>query len=239
MARHLEQCETCRDLEAPDELDVLLVGPSMGHIPASVLARWTEAERTLRGVERELVRGHVLGCADCRNVLARLGFTPALSELPPRTEAASTDRTVRPLRRRPQVWTTIWAGLATAACLVLALRLSSLPPSRESEVVSVVTLVATRGESVNEVRIGRAQRFVALIPPTLPGFDSVPQLRIAVRAFDGREEFTVLIASRALANRGAIMVPTGALSSGPHEFVIGPPTSADQSVIIPFRVLRD
>jgi GAF domain-containing protein len=52
------------------------------HIPTDVLVKWEIATRTLRGVERALVREHLESCEECRQDLELLGVRPELRLIP-------------------------------------------------------------------------------------------------------------------------------------------------------------
>lgn len=78
LRRHLAECEDCRvladDLSLEDDPD----GPEAEHIPVEILARWPDAARAVRGLERALVRAHLERCRECREELELLGHAPVL-----------------------------------------------------------------------------------------------------------------------------------------------------------------
>ena len=76
---HLRACEACAKLE-PVERSAASDGGR--HLPASVLAQWSQARTTLRGLERALARRHLERCAECRQDLELLGHAPALEVIP-------------------------------------------------------------------------------------------------------------------------------------------------------------
>ena len=122
-------------------------GAAGTHVPAALIAEWPRAQRTLRGLERALVRRHLERCAECREDLTTLGFEPRLefvaeweagadAHLP--RPAASTTTTVREMPAAPTGGARIvrietasararlrdraliaWASVASAAAVLL------------------------------------------------------------------------------------------------------------------------
>src|SRR5512144_2345516 len=76
VADHLAACAECR--AAADAYAEPPAGGAGMHVPASLIAAWPSAQRTLRGLERTLVRRHLERCAECRQDLESLGFEPRL-----------------------------------------------------------------------------------------------------------------------------------------------------------------
>ena len=76
---HLSTCAECRALaEAYAEPPA---GEAGRHVPASLIANWTRARESLRGLERTLVRRHLERCVECRQDLEALGFEPRLDKV--------------------------------------------------------------------------------------------------------------------------------------------------------------
>lgn len=142
---HRARCEDCRrafdDFMASDEAAPTERGT---HIPAAMLARWSAARRSVRGLERAMVREHLKRCSDCRADLERLGETPEIEFVaalemqpapgwrerlfgsPPSSGAARVAEPVKRGRRRqaagsPWVPWVLggWATAATAAAVIL------------------------------------------------------------------------------------------------------------------------
>jgi predicted anti-sigma-YlaC factor YlaD len=74
--QHLAGCADCRALA--EAYATPPAGTAGTHIPASVVAEWPRAQRTLRGLERALVRRHLERCSECQQDLQALGFEPRL-----------------------------------------------------------------------------------------------------------------------------------------------------------------
>jgi len=78
VAEHVERCSECAALveafAAPDA--------DSTHIPPSLMAHWADARRSLRGLERRLIRHHLATCEDCRQDLVLLGHAPTLEVVP-------------------------------------------------------------------------------------------------------------------------------------------------------------
>ena|GEM_PF-2088139 len=79
---HLTDCPECEtqwrtrtEAQDPDVADG-------GHIPSAVIARWDRALKTLRGLERAMVRQHLKHCSQCRQDLQVLGFEPTMDVVP-------------------------------------------------------------------------------------------------------------------------------------------------------------
>lgn len=78
-ARHLEECAACRDVtDAWAHADE---DPGT-HLSPAVIAAWPRARRSLRGLERALVRRHLERCSECRQDLEMLGHPGALEWAP-------------------------------------------------------------------------------------------------------------------------------------------------------------
>ena len=77
---HLADCSECRAIA--DALAPSTTGEAGTHIAASLMSEWPRAQRTLRGLERALVRRHLERCADCVQDLEALGFEPRLERVP-------------------------------------------------------------------------------------------------------------------------------------------------------------
>jgi hypothetical protein len=80
--KHLTECAECEkqwrirtEAQDPDVADG-------GHIPSAVIARWDRAVKTLRGLERAMVRQHLQRCSQCRQDLEVLGFEPTIEVVP-------------------------------------------------------------------------------------------------------------------------------------------------------------
>lgn len=135
---HLEACAGCRTVADETAADREAGPEDSGHLPEEMIARWPLAARTLRGLERAMVRRHVERCASCRDELLALGHAPALPVVPdlepadapygagvaaaPAPPPAVVPRPA-PARRpsRAAAWALGgWAGLATAAAVALA-----------------------------------------------------------------------------------------------------------------------
>lgn len=116
------------------------VDPSeLGHIPASVLAVWPRATKTLRGLERDAIRTHLERCSDCREDLTVLGFEPVLEADP--GDVARADNVVRLEGRRPSPMRRVRLaaagfGLAAAASLALVLWGPALTSRGVAEIAS-------------------------------------------------------------------------------------------------------
>ncbi|OGU00766.1 MAG: hypothetical protein A2W29_13480 [Gemmatimonadetes bacterium RBG_16_66_8] len=79
---HRQQCAECRTaFHAMGASDVSAQGLGQ-HLPAELVARWSEARRSLRGLERSLVRNHLARCEECRQDLQVLGHAPELEVNP-------------------------------------------------------------------------------------------------------------------------------------------------------------
>lgn len=156
---HRAHCEECRqafdEFMASDEAAPTERG---AHIPAAMLARWSRARRSLRGLERAMVREHLRRCPDCRSDLERLGESPeiefvaALEMRPPpgwrerlfgRPPSSGAARVVEPppRSRRRQASGPAWVpwvlgGWATAATATAVILLTVNPGSPPSTPVS-------------------------------------------------------------------------------------------------------
>jgi hypothetical protein len=80
LVAHLDTCAPCRDHAA--NLAPEPGGMRGAHISSAVLGSWASARRTLRGLERELVRHHLERCVECRQDLEILGYEPRLERIP-------------------------------------------------------------------------------------------------------------------------------------------------------------
>ena len=103
---HLAACAECR--AAADAFAAPPAGEAGTHVPASLFAEWPRAQRSLRGLERTLVRRHLERCAECRQDLEALGFEPRL-ELVPEWES---DASLAPVSAGPRVREAPGAGSA-------------------------------------------------------------------------------------------------------------------------------
>ncbi len=119
LERHVQTCADCRDTF----VQMSRLGPEPGaHVPASVLARWPRLASVLPTIERELITQHLQECDACREELriaasAREAAGREVS-LGPRVTPINTDR--------------IWALLATAAAVCLALAWWRTPAVRDA-----------------------------------------------------------------------------------------------------------
>lgn len=79
LERHATHCDTCRGelagLLAPD-------ADRGRHIPDALISRWPRAMSELRGLQRELVRRHLVQCQECRTVLRQMGQVAELPRVP-------------------------------------------------------------------------------------------------------------------------------------------------------------
>ncbi len=76
---HRAGCESCRAaFDAFTASDEFALTERGAHVPAAMLARWPEARRELRGIERSMVRAHLERCDVCRADLERTGQAPVL-----------------------------------------------------------------------------------------------------------------------------------------------------------------
>jgi len=135
------------DLLAPGEVE------DIGHVPAALLARWVDAGRELRGIERDLVLEHVQGCDSCREDLELLGLSPA-------SWSIQTDELAE---RRQSAWLPWVGGALLGAAAVLALVMAvprAQPPVIHGVELAVVTPTTLRG----------ADSTVLLIPPGAAAF---------------------------------------------------------------------
>ena len=149
LEQHLAECASCRALLDDESRAAALPEPASPHIPAEILGTWNNSIRTLRGLERAMVRRHLERCAECRRDLQVLGHAAELERVPEleAEEAPAGTREavdVDPARWRPGVragspashgaverrrphWATWalagWATAATAAAIVLLLNL--------------------------------------------------------------------------------------------------------------------
>ena len=123
---HLADCTECRD--AFSELTSREPWESRAgeHLPAAMIAKWDRVRGELRGLERELVRGHLERCEDCRRELLTLGHEPSLADSPaPGKVPARSRPAIVPIRRAPStqdVWRWVlggWGAAATAAAAYL------------------------------------------------------------------------------------------------------------------------
>jgi hypothetical protein len=130
----LSEQDEYEDILAPEDSE------DIGHVPVALLARWTDAGRRLRGIERSLVLDHVTNCGSCREDLELLGMSPV-----------SWGATVVDVdTHRGSAWMP-WVGgtlLGVAASMVLFMAL----PREQSPVIhgvelDVVTPSAMRGSS--------------------------------------------------------------------------------------------
>jgi hypothetical protein len=156
---HLDSCDECaRRLKAlTDSTDRGLPGE---HLPERMIATWDRAQRSLRGLERELARRHLVYCATCREEIEMLGSSATLEIVPELEPEAATLVRLRPpepilvprsqrsggISPRKIVWRHrlgdwilggLAGGLATAAALLIAFSPwreapSIAPPTRPS-----------------------------------------------------------------------------------------------------------
>ncbi|RKZ12432.1 hypothetical protein DRQ53_04800 [bacterium] len=124
-------------LEGQDAYASLLEPPErdgIGHVPAALLARWTDAGRRLRGIERELVLEHVQRCDSCRDELEMLGLSP-------QSWLTAVDE---PVSRGARAWLP-WVGgaaLGAAAALVLVM---GIPRGEAPAIHGIELAVVTPG----------------------------------------------------------------------------------------------
>lgn len=143
VAAHLRECPSCHALET-----AFAIAPASDlgqHLPASLIAQWPQASRSLRGLERALARHHLERCTECRQDLELLGHEARLEHVAeletamaaepgpksaPNAAAASIPSrpmtTIRVIRADPEargrrLWDralVTWASLATAAAAI-------------------------------------------------------------------------------------------------------------------------
>lgn len=140
MAEHLASCEVCGpawQVELAPAEDDPTPWRTDTHIPAGVLATWPRASRSLRGLERTMIREHLNRCETCRQDLELLGYSPSLDIVPalewtkadvPAPERVRSEQPpnviqVFKLAPRKRDWTRWafggWAAIASAAALLL------------------------------------------------------------------------------------------------------------------------
>jgi hypothetical protein len=104
------------------------------HLPAEMIARWGRLESTLRGKEREVVMAHLAHCDDCQEELELLGFSLASGRASAERAEA---RVIRIVRESAGLWKQRifagWALVATAAAMVLALRMGTFAPPQVAQ----------------------------------------------------------------------------------------------------------
>lgn len=140
---HLESCTDCAR-KWQEQIDILngVRGETdpegERHIPAAMIARWDQATRALRGVERQSVQAHLERCGTCREELETLGLQPEL------TTASRAGKIRRPGRDFGNGLA--WGVGATALAAVMAWWLIlPTPPRENSGVLPWVAPVTLRG----------------------------------------------------------------------------------------------
>lgn len=180
---HVDECAQCSLAYEPDDKSVAT--PGLDHIPRRLLSTWPKAQRSLRGLQRELVRRHLDSCGQCRQVLRWLGHEPSLphmAELEPkpevmellRAEVPGSDSPLAPevahgppqrqiveLPRRRWSFREFWAGgalggLAAAAAVLL---LVVGPPAGNAPAVRPSTGAAVVTGSLS-ISSGAADRYL-------------------------------------------------------------------------------
>lgn len=143
-------------------------GREVGHVPAALIARWTEAGRELRGVERQLVLDHAQGCHDCREELELLGFDHA-SWLAPVKSAS------------PRDWWPWFGGAVLGAAAMFAFMMVRTPePGLHGGELQVVSPRAVRGSDLAALELPADARafLLATALPTNLAAGTVAVLRV-------------------------------------------------------------
>ena len=262
---HLVTCDDCRA-----RLASIAPGPGResAHLPASLIARWPRAARTLEGVERELVEGHLQRCASCRATLEFAGHAAVLPTVGP----VARVRLPRVGRSR-RVW--VWSlGLSGAAAGVIAWILATQPGSfplgpggstsatmgsvhANTEAVATFELAVDslasgalllpepgfRGDPVREVELGAVTSVsgaVLVVPPSLrpPSADDGARMLTLTLLRDGRE---VAMREAKFYELGDAfrLRPTGRLEAGLYELRVAlAPATAQSRPLVWFYRLR-
>jgi hypothetical protein len=153
---HLAECASCRETAT----EVLEPSPTdlaeSGHIPPSILARWTQAGIELRGLERAMVRRHLERCAECRRELQLLGFEPVLAITPEDSRGERTSLLSR-LRTRffvPPMRT--WhLGVGVAMAIAIVAVVVGVRQRGETLSPQFARLVSGRAVSMTTIPAGR------------------------------------------------------------------------------------
>ena len=148
LAKDDEDCSELADAFANADHD----DQSMAHhLPPDIIARWSQAESRLRGLERQMVFQHLSGCLECREDLAFLGYEVDLAaEAWPRERRRTSRFRFKELMQalvlaipRPVRWT----GVAVATSLILVVAL--MPDDRGA----MLELVAAPSDGMPSVRL--------------------------------------------------------------------------------------
>jgi hypothetical protein len=230
------------------------------HIPARLLARWTETRGELRGLPRRLVREHLAGCAECREDLHAIGFEATLEPHPALEQAGATRRRVAfagpgaPIKP----WLAggaLGAVLATAATLLVVTMwaprrpsvIATLPPGGASATMArpapfvadvlppVVALrEPLRGVAASEttLRIQAGTRFVHVLLPELFVSDSAT-VAIRVTGPLGDEQASVVRRYVELSRHRTLLLgsPDRPLATGHYRIAIATPHSSELAAI--------
>ena len=172
MAEHLGACSECAALVEVFEGSAAETGE---HLPPSLIARWSEARYSLRGLERRLIRRHLAHCADCRQDLELLGHAPHL-ELLPESEGALPPSTGDLAAARAP------AGAPPAVRVIMTRRFRERALFGWAAATTAIAAVAIVLLVSRPVIEGAPATFWATLPPPVPApFDQGLSVHLAPR----------------------------------------------------------
>ena len=175
-----------------DYADLLDPGEAedIGHVPAALIARWADAGRDLRGIERDLVLEHVHRCDACREDLELLGLSPG-------SWSVQIDELAE---RRGFVWMPWAGGVLLGAAAVLALVMAV--PRGQSPLIHGIELAV-----VTPTTLRGADPTVLLVSPEATAFILATALPSDIEA--GAQPVLVVIdpAGRRLSETGLTAAP--------------------------------